>query len=92
MAGLSIEWGNPIFYLNAAAMLLLLFSLRRVLRAKDAGTLDGRWALLWIALTLGTALHFVGDLFGLSENVDHVWIHAVLLVAIFVPAYRTLRE
>jgi hypothetical protein len=81
-----VEWGNPIFYLNAAALLLLALALGRVRRA------GGVWVWLWMVLLVGTALHFVGDLFGLSENTDHILIHAVLLVAVAGPAASLLKR
>ena len=76
----AVEWENPIFYLNAGALLLLAITARRVFASGAKG-----WAWMWGILLLGVAVHFVGDLTGLSEDTDHLLIHATLLLAL-VPA------
>ncbi|HLF16225.1 MAG TPA: hypothetical protein VI796_02195 [Candidatus Thermoplasmatota archaeon] len=82
------EWTNPIFYPNALGLLGSSFALWGVRRQQA----DGRWAALLAVLVFGTGLHFVGDLFGASEDLDHLFIHAILALAVAVPAVAYLRE
>lgn len=80
------EWTNPIFYLNAGG---LVASVLILVRSRHRLT-DGWLAAVWI-LAVATAAHFVGDLLGASEELDHVFIHGALLVALAVPAFVALR-
>lgn len=80
------EWTNPIFYLNAAGLVLTVLL---VVKARDR--LENGWLAAVIVLLVATALHFIGDLAGVSEDADHVFIHAALAVALAFPAFVALR-
>ncbi|MEK6975659.1 MAG: hypothetical protein AABY18_04870 [Candidatus Thermoplasmatota archaeon] len=80
------EWTNPIFYFNALGFVAALLVL---VKARDR--LQNGWlAAVWV-LAVATGLHFIGDLFGASEDLDHVFIHGALLVALAFPAISALR-
>lgn len=72
------EWTNPIFYLNLAGLVLALVLLKR------GGHARGVRAAL-VVLAIGTGAHFIGDLFGASEDLDHVFIHGVVALALAMP-------
>src|SRR5438132_6855186 len=83
-ASLGPEWGNPLFYFNAGALVvgvLLLLKLRD--RRGESSLADGMW---WggLVLTVGSGLHFIGDLTAVAEAWDHQFIHFVVLVAMLV--------
>jgi hypothetical protein len=76
------EWDNPLAYFNLAAFIVSLVLVRRLgpLRA-GSGLAQGSWAAS-LVIAIGTGLHFVGDVTGVSEAWDHQFIHLVLLVAV----------
>ncbi len=79
-----IEATNPLFYFNAAAFALSILLLARLRDRRDgSGLASGAWAATW-ALCVGTGLHFLGDLTGVPEGLDHQFIHFVLLVAVLL--------
>ncbi len=78
------ETTNPLAYFNVLGFvlgILLLVKLKE--RRGESSLADGLWAACWV-LTIGTGLHFLGDLTGVPEGLDHQFIHFVLLVALFV--------
>lgn len=81
------EWTNPIFYFNA----LGLVACTLILVKARARLTDGWLAAVWV-LTAATAIHFVGDLLGASEDLDHVFIHGALMVALAFPVVAALRS
>lgn len=79
-----VEWGNPIFYLNAAALAL---AVTMVVKLRDLRGLDALADAAWwtgCVFILGTGLHFLGDLTNFPEDWDHVLIHATVALAILV--------
>jgi len=80
-ASLGPEWGNPLFYFNAGAFLLgILLLVKMRDRRGESSLADGVW---WsgMVITIGSGLHFIGDLTAVSEAWDHQFIHLVVLVA-----------
>lgn len=81
------EWTNPIFYLNLAGFVASIVVLARW---RDADW-PGAWrAATWV-LAVATGLHVIGDLAGVSENADHIFIHAAVAAALLIPAVRADR-
>ena len=79
-----VEWGNPIFYLNAAA---LVFAIILVVKLRDLRGLSRIGAAGWwlsLVFLAGTGLHFLGDLTNFPEDWDHVLIHATAATALLV--------
>jgi hypothetical protein len=86
------ETTNPLAYFNAAAFALsiaLLTMLRD--RRGESGLADGAWWATWV-VCVGTGLHFLGDLTGVPEDLDHQFIHFVLMVAMLVLFLLTRRD
>jgi hypothetical protein len=79
-----VEWTNPIFYIN---MVGLVVSIVLFLRTRGMGAWN--WAML--VFVIGTGLHFIGDLIEFDENADHIFIHAVVAVALLVPLIKGVR-
>ena len=86
------EWTNPILYLNLAGFLTTVDVLLRRRRLEEAGRLAGPWFAATVLLCVATGLHFIGDLAGVSEDADHVFIHAAVLVAFAIPAVAAFRS
>lgn len=83
-ASLGPEWGNPLFYFNAGAFVLgILLLVKMKDRRGESSLADGFW---WAGLvvTVGSGLHFLGDLTAVNETWDHQFIHFVILTATFV--------
>ena len=83
-----IEWSNPIFYLNLGGLACSLY-LWTWARGR---TFDLPLKAFFMIMTIGSGLHFIGDLFEFPEtgngNInDHVLIHATVLVAFAVLAF-----
>lgn len=91
MAVLDVEWANPIFYLNGAAFVASVFAFARLRKLAAAGEADTARAPVTGILALGTGLHLLGDLTGFPEDLDHVFIHAVVLAALLPLAWMLLR-
>lgn len=87
------EWTNPIFYLNLFGFIagLIILIRGRTTRIDDDEPTNPWWALAWV-LTIATGLHFIGDLAGVSEDLDHVFIHGAVMVALAIPAVALLRR
>ena len=81
------EFNNPILYLNALALGASSFVFFRARKLNAAP-----WTSVMGIIAAGTLIHFLGDLTGLDENIDHVLIHAVLLVALVPAAMWAMRE
>ena len=80
-ASLGPEWDNPLFYFNLAAFIVcILILLRLRSRKHESGLASSAW-LATLILTVGTGLHFLGDLTAVSERWDHQFIHFVVLCA-----------
>jgi hypothetical protein len=76
------EWDNPLAYFNLAGFILSILILRRLAaRRGESGVVDGAWRASWV-FTVGTGLHFLGDIIGVEEKWDHQFIHLVVLVAL----------
>ena len=81
---LTWEADNPLAYFNLAAFILSILILRKLSgRAGESGAVDGARGATWV-FAIGTGLHFLGDILGVSEDWDHQFIHLVLLVAVLV--------
>lgn len=82
------EFDNPIFYLNligfVAGIVLLV-------RTRYVDVAPGWKGLTWV-MTVATGLHFLGDLFEVSEDADHIFIHAAVMVAFLVAVVWAPRE
>lgn len=79
---LTWEWDNPLAYFNLAGLIVSILLLRALgSRRGESGVVDGGWnaALVFV---IGTGLHVLGDLTGVSEAWDHQFIHLVVLVAL----------
>lgn len=92
MALLAPEWDNPIFYLNAAGFAASLFALVRLRRLAREDKADAAWVPMLAILAVGTGLHFVGDLTGFPEDLDHIFIHGVVLAALLPVVAMLLRD
>ncbi len=93
MAGLE-ELSGPIIYLNAGALAASLYAFVRLRRLAAQGESDGAWVPFLGIIIAGTSLHFLGDVVDLPwspEDVDHVLIHATLLLALVVLVVQLLR-
>lgn len=78
------ETTNPLAYFNAIGFLVAILILLRLRgRRGESSLLDGVWWATWV-VCVGTGLHFLGDLTGVPEDLDHQFIHFVLLVALVV--------
>ncbi|HUR24665.1 MAG TPA: hypothetical protein VM327_01455 [Candidatus Thermoplasmatota archaeon] len=81
---LTWELDNPLAYFNLAGFVLCILILVRLRdRRGESSLVDGAWASTWV-LCIGTGLHLVGDVIGVSEAWDHQFIHLVVLVALVV--------
>lgn len=89
---LEIEWGNPIFYLNLAGFAASLFAFVKLRRLAKEDKADSAWVPTMAILAVGTGLHFLGDLTGFPEDLDHILIHAVVLVALLPVVWMLVRE
>lgn len=79
-----IEATNPLFYFNAIGFLLSILILVGLRDRRDgSGLASGVWGGTWV-VCIGTGLHFLGDLTGVPEGLDHQFIHFVLMVALVV--------
>ena len=78
-----IEATNPLFYFNAVGFVFSILLLRKLRDRDGSGLASGVWAATWI-VCIGTGLHFLGDLTGVPENLDHQFIHFVLMAALIV--------
>ena len=88
---LTWEVDNPLAYFNLGGLILSLLILRKLgSRRGESGLVDGTWAAS-LVFAIGTGLHFVGDIIGVSEFWDHQFIHLVVLVALAVFFWK-LRE
>lgn len=87
-----VEWANPIFYINFGGFVLATLAFVRLRRLAGDGKADGAWIPFLGIVAAGTFLHFLGDLIDFPDDIDHVFIHAVLLVALAVLAWQVLRE
>jgi lysylphosphatidylglycerol synthetase-like protein (DUF2156 family) len=78
------EWTNPLAYFNAIGFVLAIVILAKLRdRRGESSVVDGAWWATWV-VCVGTGLHFLGDLTGVPEGLDHQFIHFVLLVALVV--------
>jgi hypothetical protein len=78
------ETTNPLAYFNVIGFVLAILVLVKVRDRRGTSSLvDGVWWAGWI-VAVGTGLHFLGDLSGVPEDLDHQFIHFVLMVALFV--------
>ncbi|MFA5943008.1 MAG: hypothetical protein WC876_00915 [Candidatus Thermoplasmatota archaeon] len=78
------ETTNPLAYFNLGGFILSILILVKLRdRRGESNLLAGAW---WATLIVcvGTGLHFLGDLTGVSEELDHQFIHFVLLAALLV--------
>ena len=78
-----IEATNPLFYFNAVGFVLSILILRRLRERDGGGAANALWGAAWV-VCIGTGLHFLGDLTGVSEDLDHQFIHFVLMAALAV--------
>lgn len=76
-----IEATNPLFYFNAFGFVLSILVLLALRDRRGTALADGVWGAMWV-LCIGTGLHFLGDLSGVPEDLDHQFIHFVLMVAL----------
>jgi hypothetical protein len=86
-----VEWSNPIFYINAGGCALSIFAFTRLRSLSKEGKADGAWVPFLGILAIGTFIHFLGDLIDYPDDIDHVFIHAVILAAVGVLAFQLLR-
>ena len=78
------ETTNPLAYFNVAGLVLSILVLVKVRDRRGTSSLvDGVWWAAWI-VAVGTGLHFLGDLSGVPEDLDHQFIHFVLMLALLV--------
>ena len=79
------EWTNPLAYFNAAGFILGILILRHLNGRRDGSSnlVEGAW---WatLVLAIGTGLHLAGDFLAVPEDLDHQFIHFVLMVALIV--------
>jgi len=92
MALLAPEWDNPIFYLNAAGFAASVFALVKLRRLAREDKADAAWVPVLAILAVGTGLHFIGDLTGFPEDLDHIFIHGVVLAALLPVVAMLLRD
>ncbi|HUR61500.1 MAG TPA: hypothetical protein VM286_03955 [Candidatus Thermoplasmatota archaeon] len=84
--GMTLTWetDNPLAYFNLGAFVLGLLLLAKLRDRRGASSLvDGTW-YAGLVITMGSGLHFLGDVLGVSEAWDHQFIHLVVLVATLV--------
>ena len=78
------ETTNPLAYFNVAGLVLAILVLVKLRdRRGESSLVDGVW---WASLVvaIGTGLHFLGDITGVPEGLDHQFIHFVLMLALLV--------
>jgi hypothetical protein len=86
-----VEWSNPIFYINFGGFLLAAFAFVKLRALAKEGKADTAWVPFLAILAVGTFVHFLGDLIDYPDDIDHIFIHAVLLVALAALAASLVR-
>ncbi len=76
------ELDNPLAYFNVAGLIVSILLLRNLAsRRGESSLVDGAYNAS-LVFTVGTGLHFLGDILGVAEAWDHQFIHLIVLVAL----------